>query len=252
MNPKPRGQVDENASSTPVAGSENRAQELGTETPGALLATVAHRLSQPLTALRGTLELARLKARSVAEYRVAVEKALESADHLAWLLQELRELAEADVPEGEASLTNLAQVTRSVLEDLRPLAAARGVEIESRLEKGQQAQTYPEHLYQALLKVVHQAILRSPEGKMVRVTLRSVGEGAQWVIADEGPPFPFAESGLSLNILLAGRSFAGGCGESVLSLLTAKQFIEALAGSLSIQNSADRGGRVIIHLPARR
>jgi signal transduction histidine kinase len=254
VNPKPRGQIDENASSAPAAKSESRGldQAPGPGESGALLAAVVHRLSQPLTALRGTLELARLKAKSVAEYRAAVEKALESADHLAWLLQELRELAEANVPEGERALTNLAEVTGSVLEDLRPLAATRGVQIESRLEEGPQAQTYPEHLYQTLLKVIHQAILRSPEGKTVRVALRSVGKGAQWVIADEGVPFPFEESGLSLNAFLAGKSLAGSSSESVLALLTSKQFIEALGGSLFIQNCADAGGRVIIHLPARR
>ncbi len=250
MNPKPGAQDTDNTS--PAERAKRQSPGRKQEESGALLAALVHRLSQPFTALRGTLELARLKAQSVAEYRAAVEKALESADHLVGLFQELRELALADVPEGEASLTNLAQVTHSVLEDLRPLGSARGVKIESRLEKGPEAQTYPEHLYQALLRVVHQAILRSPEGKMVRVTLRSAGDGAQWVIADEGVPFHFAESELSLNAFLAGQNLAGGAGESVLGLLTARQFLEALGGSLSIQNSSAAGGRVIIHLPARR
>ena len=250
MNPKPGAQATDNTS--PAERAKRQSPGRTQEESSVLLAALVHRLSQPFTALRGTLELARLKAQSVAEYRAAVEKALESAAHLAWLLQELRELAQADVPEGQVSLTNLAQVTRSAVEDLRPLAAARGVKIESRLEKGPEAQTHPEHLYQALLKVVHQAILRSPEGKMVQVTLRSVGNAAQWVIADEGVPFPFAESELSLDTFLAGQNLAAGAGESVLGLLTARQFLEALGGFLSIQNSADAGGRVIIHLPARR
>jgi two-component system heavy metal sensor histidine kinase CusS len=245
------GLINDSASSMAAGRAKSRAQgpEPGQGEWASLLAAIAHRLSQPLTALRGTLELARLKAKSAAEYRAAVEKALESADRVAWLLQELRELAEASAPAGEVALTNLDEVTGSVLEDLRPLAAARGVVIENRLEKSFEARTYPEHLYQVLLKAVHHAILRSPEGKTVRIDLRSVPDGAQWVIADEGAPFPFAETELALNTLLAGQHFAGGLGESVLALVTAKQFIEALGGSLSVQNSAEGENRVLIHLP---
>jgi signal transduction histidine kinase len=254
VNPKPRGQADENAPSSPAGRVESRAQgrEPGQDETLCLLAAVAHRLSQPLTALRGTLELARLKAKSVAEYRAAVEKALESADLLAWVLQELRELAEASAPAGEQALTDLDQVTGNALEDLRPLAATRGVLIESRLEKGLQAQTYPEHLYQALLKVVYHAVLRSPEGKTVRMELRSVPDGAQWVIADEGAPFPFAETELSVNTLFAGQSLPSGSGESLLGLVTARQFVEGLGGSLSVPNGADGESRVLIYLPTLR
>jgi len=254
VNLKPRRQVDGNPSPAPAGRGDSRAQD---PEPGQgewvpLLAAIVHRLSQPLTALRGTLELARLKAKSVPEYRAAVEKALESADRVAWLLQELRELAEANAPMGELVLTNLDEVTGSVLEDLRPLAATRGVLIESRLERSLEARTYPEHLYQALLKVVHHAILRSPEGKAVRVELRSVPDGSQWAIADEGAPFPLAETELSLNSLFSAQSLAGGSGETVLALVTAKQFIEALGGSLSLQYSAEGECQVFIHLPTLR
>ena len=253
MRPKPRGQADENAPSSPAGRFESRAQDREPEQDESvsLLAAIAHRLSQPLTALRGTLELARLKAKSVAEYRSAVEKALESADRVAWLLQELRELVEASAPAGERVSVNLDQVTDSVVEDLRPIAASRGVSIESRLDKGLEVQTHPERLHQALLKVVHYAILRSPAGKKVRFELRSVPDGAQWMISDDGAPFPFAVTELSVSTLFAGQSSAGSPGESVLGLVTARQLVEALGGSLTVENSASLGGRVVIHLPIR-
>ena len=88
MKPKPPRPRGENPPSSPGVRFDvrSRGQEPGRDESSALLAAIAHRLSQPLTALRGTLELARLKATSVAEYRSAVEKALESAERLAWLV----------------------------------------------------------------------------------------------------------------------------------------------------------------------
>lgn len=252
MKPKPTRPIDEHASPLPAARFETapQSQKGGNDEPAPLLAAITHRLSQPLTALRGTLELARLRAKSVAEYRDAVEKALESAEHLAWLVQSLREMAEVAVPAGERATIALDQVARSVLEDLRPLADPRGIYVESKIARGLRAQTYPDQLYQALLKVGHHAILRNPEGKTVRMELRSVQDEAQWIVTDEGPPFSFEAAEHFLETLLAGPSAPGGFGESVLGLVTAKRFIEALGGSLSVEGLADRGNRVVIRLPA--
>jgi signal transduction histidine kinase len=251
VNPKSEKQVDEQVSAVAARRSESGAPQPkpGQDEEVSLLAAIAHRLSQPLTALRGTLELARLKAKSVPEYRAAVEKALESADRVAWFLQDLRELAEASAPAGEGASVSLDEVTGSVVDDLRPIAASHGVSIQSRLEKGLVAETYREHLYQALLKVLHDAILRSPEGKNVRIELRSVPDGAQWVVARQGAPFPFAETELSLNTLLTGQILARAVGESFLALAAAKQLVEALGGSLSILNAADGESEALIHLP---
>ena len=251
MKPKPPRPMDENPPSSPGVRFDmrSRGQEPGRDESSALLAAIAHRLSQPLTALRGTLELARLKATSVAEYRSAVEKALESAERLAWLVQSLRELAEAGVPAGERVPTILDEVADSVLEDLRPLAASRGVHVATRLERGLLARTYPERLSQALLKVLYHSILRSPEGKTVRMELHARQDDAQWVITDEGAPYSIANAEHFVETLSAGQDLPGGSGESVLGLVTAKQFIEALGGSLSVESLGDRESRVLIYLP---
>jgi signal transduction histidine kinase len=251
VNRKPTRLRDDNPPSSPgvTFDTRSRGEDPGRDESGALLAAIAHRLSQPLTALRGTLELARLKATSVAEYRSAVEKALESAERLAWLVQCLRELADAGVPAGERVPTILDEVADSVLEDLRPLAASRGVHVATRIERGLLARTYPERLSQALLKVLYHSILRSPEGKTVRMELHSSPDNAQWVIADEGAPYSFADAEHFIRTPFAGQDLPGGSGESVLGLVTAKQFMEALGGSLSVESRGDRGSRVLIHLP---
>lgn len=224
--------------------------EAGAGEPTSLLAVVAHRLSQPLTALRGTLELARLKARSAAEYRTAVEKALESAERLAWLVQAMRELAEADAPAGEPVPVMLDQVTGSVLENLRPIAEARAISLESRIETGVLARTYPERLYEVLLKVVHYSIFHSPEGKTVRLELRAVQEGAEWSVTGEGAPFSLPDAEHFIETFFAEHAVPGGFGETALGVVTARRVVAALGGSLAVESAARGGNRIVIRLPA--
>ena len=152
---------------------------------------------------------------------------------------------------GTSGLTwaEVPQMADSVLEDLRPLAASRGVHVATRLERGLLARTYPERLSQALLKVLYHSILRSPEGKTVRMELHARQDHAQWVITDEGAPYSIANAEHFVETLSAGQDLPGGSGESVLGLVTAKQFIEALGGSLSVESLGDRESRVLIYLP---
>jgi len=252
VKPKPQRPRDEGACSSPGVRheAESRGQEANQDESLSLLAAVAHQLSQPLTALRGTLELACLRARSGAEYRSAIEKALESAEHLAWLVESLRELAEAEAPAGDLTLVDLAQMTDNALEDLRPLAATRRVLIESQVEKGLQAQTHPEHLYQALLKVVHHAILHSPPGKKVRLELRSTQERAEWSVAGEGKSLSLPRTERFLGTVFRGHGQPEDPAGSALGLLMAKRFIEALGGSLAAESPAEGVNRILICLPA--
>jgi signal transduction histidine kinase len=54
---------------------------------------VIHQLSQPVTALQGSLEVALLRRQSGIEYKKALEAALEQANRLAKILEDLRDNA---------------------------------------------------------------------------------------------------------------------------------------------------------------
>ena len=60
-----------------------------------LVSAVSHQLNQPLTALRGSLELALTTARSSEDYRKSIQVALEQTDRVILLKQALDELAES-------------------------------------------------------------------------------------------------------------------------------------------------------------
>ncbi len=77
------------------------------------LAAMAHRLSQPMTALRGGIELGLLGKRSVADYRSLLEQSLQLADGMAQLIVSLRDLGESGAPAGDSQCVLLeAAVSR--------------------------------------------------------------------------------------------------------------------------------------------
>lgn len=215
----------------------------------AFLGVLAHLLSQPLTALRGTLELALLMGQRVGDYRLAVEESLESADRLTRLICLLRELAEAEVPGPLIPQAELGDVVKEAVEDLRPWADSNGVNLALDLRCDPQVGADPERLRRAILKVVHNAVLRNREGGVVRVSLSSSQGDARLAIADEGRSFPPEE----LSRLF--EPFPGGCGarettaESHLEWAIAKRIVEAMGGSIGVETLAPQGCCFWIRFP---
>ncbi len=89
-----------------------------------------HDLSQPLTALHCSLELALLRDQTIEEFRASVEAALQNADRLRQRLLLLRELRDADDPGDTSMPLDLDQLLRRLREDMLPLFESAGRYIE--------------------------------------------------------------------------------------------------------------------------
>lgn len=90
------------------------------------LSQVFHDLSQPLTALQCSLELALVGDQTLAEYRTAVEAALHNAERLRRRLLLLRELSDAEDPGDISVPVALDQLLRQLREDMLPLFETAG------------------------------------------------------------------------------------------------------------------------------
>ena len=211
-----------------------------------ILASVAHQMSQPLTALRGTLELALLKASSIREHRISEEKALAAAEELARILQGVRELAEAYTPVGESVPVELSELVREVVEDLRPVALSRRVAIQLDAAPGMDVLGDRPRLYGALLKLVHLAVERSSPRSGVRVSLRVAGEDAQIAVEDEGPHYPEGSRAGWPDLSLMTEA-----PEVIWELGAAAKMVESSGGLLTTENLAPQGRRIIVRLPLR-
>ena len=201
-----------------------------------ILASVAHQMSQPLTALRGTLELALLKASSIREHRISEEKALAAAEELARILQGVRELAEAYTPVGESVPVELSELVREVVEDLRPVALSRRVAIQLDAVPGMDVLGDRPRLYGALLKLVHLAVERSSPRSGVRVSLRVAGEDAQIAVEDEGPHYPEGSRAGWPDLSLMTEA-----PEVIWELGAAAKMVESSGGLLTTEKSCAAG-----------
>ncbi len=214
-----------------------------------LLAAMAHRMSQPLTAVRGRLELVLLKGRNLSDYRLATEKALAAAEELATIVQSVGELAEAYSPSGKVGPADLCVLARQVVEDLTPIAQSRQVTLTLNDPPRMNVISDGEMLYQGLLKIVQFAILRSPARGRVAVLPSPSAEDASLSIEDEGRHIPEA----ILRVLFEDVSLDSLHQESVpnqyWNLFVAQQMIAAAGGSLAAGNIATRGCRYCIRLP---
>jgi hypothetical protein len=93
-------------------------------------ANVFHDLSQPLTALHCSLELALARDQTVEEFRASVEAALDNAERLRQRLLLLRELSDADDPGDASTPLPLDQLLQQLREDMLPLFESAGQSFE--------------------------------------------------------------------------------------------------------------------------
>lgn len=104
---------------------------LAVTSPGAteLISQLLHALNQPLTGLQCSLELAVAGPRQSAEYVRTLRDALQLCARMRILVEGLRELTGPARERGSASEFFLEDLLSDVIDDLRPVAGARGVEL---------------------------------------------------------------------------------------------------------------------------
>ncbi len=135
-----------------------------------LTGAALHRMSQPLTVLRGAAELALIRPLSAAEYRDAILTMARETERLVALAEALRALHQPPAP-PEATADPLARLQA----ELAPLAEDKGVQLQLTWEDWPSAWADP------MFQLVHGALQRA----RTRVTL--AGDGGDAVIADDGP-----------------------------------------------------------------
>ena len=157
------------------------------------VADAAHELRSPLTAISLQAErLAEAEISDLARERLAtLRRGIERGRNL---LDQLLTLAKAQAtPDRPKSPVSVQGIYRRVLEDLMPLAEAKGIDIG--VEGGQDAQVLVSELDMiAVVKnLVDNAIRYTPEGGRVDLSVTTVEGRAVLRIQDNGPGIALAE-----------------------------------------------------------
>ena len=222
--------------------------------PRELMASVAHDLRTPLTALHGHLEALAGETAPNAPRRAAVlQAALAQSRKVSRLSQQLFELAALQSPEqvlhrGRFSLDDLVTdaVQKFGLVDALSMVTLHGLP-PGRLELDGDLQL----IERALTNLIDNAVRHAPGSAAVRVSLRREGSQAEVVVEDAGPGLPDElhqrlDQGLSLRDPPIKRS-SGGIGG--LGLVIAQRVTVLHSGSLRPLPAPLGGTRLCLALP---
>jgi signal transduction histidine kinase len=150
---------------------------------------VAHDLRTPLTRLYQRLEDARVHARSMPEYGVAVEGAMREAEGLLETFSALLRIAQVEGTSPRAGFrdVDLSAVVESVADAYRPDAEEADHHISTGIMPDICIHGDQELLTQAVANLVENALRHTPGGIRIGVRLYRIGPGARIVVEDDGP-----------------------------------------------------------------
>ncbi|MFO0649651.1 MAG: HAMP domain-containing sensor histidine kinase [Polyangiales bacterium] len=208
----------------------------------------AHELRAPLTSLRGELELALRRPRTVDEYRAALTRAHDDVLALGALADDLLALARKRTDASEAR-ASVAEAARRVTELLRERAAQHDVKL--RDEVGDlHVRCAPRDLERVVRNLVENAIRHAPAGTAVSLSADAHGETVTVAVRDDGSGVPIEQAERIFEPFVrldaARTRDAGGSG---LGLAIAREICRANEGDVSLDvHHEGPGARFVVTL----
>ncbi|WP_066113972.1 MULTISPECIES: sensor histidine kinase KdpD [unclassified Blastomonas] len=211
---------------------------------GALLGSIAHDLRTPLTAVIAATEAIPAEGAYADEVRIARSETRRLQRFLNDLLEASR-IEDGSIEPRWESL-DLTDIIHAVLRDLRQDRPGSRV-VASIDPDCPIIQSDPLLLRHVLINLIDNALKFSPAGSRVDVELLCGPDAALCRVADRGPGLPADRDGLFDRFhRLEGSDRVGGSG---LGLWIAKNFIEAVRGSITASNREGGGAVFEISLP---
>ena len=211
--------------------------------------SLAHDLRTPLTRLTGNLEAAQKGTEQ--ERQTAIAAAYAEGHRLKQTFETLIDIARAETGLSRETMreTDLSELVADMVDLFEPLAEDRGLTIACVVEP----LTMLAHralLGQAIGNLIDNSIKYAPHDGAIEVRLTKTPEGAEIIVADNGPGIPDEERSLAVQRFqrLARDADAPGTGLG-LSIVSAAAHLHG--GRLRLEDNAPglRAGLVLIDAP---
>jgi len=213
------------------------------------LAAMAHRLAQPMTALRGGIELVLLGKRSAADYRSLLEQSLQLADNMAQLIVSLRDLGESSAPGGPPQCVLLEAAASEVLAEMGGLAQSRELRLQLNAEGAIKVCANPERLREALQSLLAWVIQNSAGGGVIVLEL-SVAEGeARLVLSPSRQDLQYLQVKILEDITSPGLLFSHAAKNGALGWVINQRLVDGLGGKLEILSDVPEAGCIRVRFP---
>jgi signal transduction histidine kinase len=218
-----------------------------------LVAWVSHDLRTPLAGIRAIVEALEDglvdDPETVTRYYATLRG---EADRLAELVDDLFELsrAQAGVLQLHLERVSLGDLVSDALAGASPIAAAKGVRLEGRLDgPPAELEVSTSEVLRALRNILENAIRHTPSDGSVTVEARSDDAGAYVSVVDTGGGIPERDLPRVFEVAFRGDTArTPGDAGAGLGLAIARGFVEAHQGDITVRNE-NGGCRFTVHLP---
>ena len=221
----------------------------------------AHALKTPIGAIRQSLEpLRNVVPENDRRGRRAIEIIDQSCARLGQLVVEARRSIEAAALMADPPIEriDLGRVVSELVEEMRGPSEAADVHLEAHVEHGVVVLGSDEAIETILENLIDNAIGFSPPGGMVRVVVRAARRGAILSVLDQGPGVSsenlerIFEKGYSSRPNGNVDPEAAAHENFGMGLWIVRRNVEAMGGSIRVENRASSGLAVEIVLPLAR
>jgi two-component system OmpR family sensor kinase len=212
------------------------------------VAELLHKFSQPLTALRGSLELALEFSTTQEEYRQGIQEAMEQADRMIRLKQVFTELAGRHDLTAGAQRAEVTGLLLDALQDSLPVAERLGVRVETSCPVPMHAVVNVPRVTQALSQLLNAVLEYSPSGSTVLISCAVEKGQAMVTYSNSRGTIPAAELPRLFDAFAASR-VRSSAEDSSVWLALARKIVEVSGGTVRVQNTSPEGFCLVIRLP---
>lgn len=216
-------------------------------------ADVSHELRAPLTALKGTLEIALRRDRSAGEYRAAIQDAQEACERLVRLVDDLLFLAKADADRLSVRLeaVSLPDYLSNVLRKAAGWAMGKNGVLRLDPVPPERVSLDPDQTQRLLWNIMDNALKHSPPGGDVHVGARREDKSMVIYVRDAGSGVPPEDREKIFDRFyrrdVSRSRDTGGAG---LGLAIARSIAEAQGGALVYRALPEGGSEFLFRMRA--
>jgi len=215
-------------------------------------ADISHELRTPLAALLTTLEVGLRKNRSPEEYREMLTDCYAAGKQMSQLVERLLALARLDagVDTLRPQTLDINHLVEQCASLVRPLADARGLQLQVRRNGPIQCRTDPNKLREVLNNLLHNAIeYNRPEGR-VEVAVEQKNGHLNLEVSDTGIGIaPDAFPHLFERFYRADPARQADGLHAGLGLAIVKGYVDLMAGTITVDSKEGEGTTFHVSLP---
>jgi two-component system, OmpR family, sensor histidine kinase BaeS len=212
-----------------------------------MIASIAHDLRTPLTAIQVRLEVLQEGLAPFSQEEITL--LLTQTELLNRLIEDLRTLTLADA--GKLSLkkqtVDLAEFLHTIIDTYKERARARGVTLTLKSEQSLSVTVDPERITQIVSNLLDNALRISPRGGEVSVQLSKNIREIRFSVSDEGPGIPEKLLPAIFERYVQDKDTGGSSG---LGLAIVKTLVTLHGGTVTAENTLGGGASFNITLPA--